>query len=1187
MNEEFSERDSIDPNSIDSSIDTELQVRLMNLVMGEASDFERDQLQSLMEQRADLATYYKHIERLHGLLSEVGTGDLPVEVDPSSDDIAWQLPADRRAKILAVLDTPRTNESNKVRLANKSEFKRWRLTEVSIVALALTACVLIGLMLHVGQSARGLARKSLAFQSAKESRYAVDAVLDDPDLSAAERHFRFDSEAGVPKGYFARPETFAETVAEAATEFGENDYVSSSTRDWTRAQNSNEGTVRALDTNSSKPADSRSYNGVFAGDGTSSTDQASMSAGTKQTWSVDAEYALQSQNESSKASVNFGDRWIDNDQSASPDSPRPEVSLGDAAVARTPSIPPLATAQGDDRFYKDGESDKALRGTANTGGSNQGTPSDSYADGKSSGISSGKSSEKTNGKAEIQNPNEIKQKLESLVETYNDMMDKRQYAEAEQVAKQVATLDPNSSTSRPLSADARTSINDEKFKLSKEEGFIKSLNDVDRAATPSIEDAVSLYPNTQTWEALSNRRKSRSESITGSTTGPTLEAGQSPNEVADVDSLRELVQQPVESDSFLSWVKPESKNPLTFSVDSQTKEEVTKLGKSAAGDFETDTSVAKNMIDTRDGEIINRKELENSERRLKASQIFETTDHQSGEVSAEKALQSIEAKDSIATLNDNSQSMIESSGKDPSHAWMYTPVPSPEVASSTRGRSNIDASGKLNKGKQSSPLVEIDATKKVSKSELPSELMKTVRTRNEEIDRARKQEAKQAKAIKEQSATSEPFSTFSLHVSDVAFKLAATALAHGQWPDPAKIRIEEFVNALDYHDPLPTGNQKVACRVEQAIHPFLMQRNLLRVSMRTAATGRAQNTPLRLTLLLDNSGSMERPDRRQAVMRAFQTLTQQLNETDQVTLISFASTPRLLADKLAGNRADALLQLIEDLPSEGGTNIEAALILAREKATEQQVAGAQNRIVLLTDGAVNLGNADPQSLAKLVTQMRDSGIAFDAAGISAQDLNDEVLEALTRQGDGRYYLLDSAESVGDSFAAQIAGALRPSAQNVKVQVEFNPQRVGHYKLLGFEKHRLNKEDFHNDKVDAAEMAAAETGVAVYQFEIKPNGSGDVGSVSVRFRDLSTGQMIENRWPIPYESQAPRLEQSEPSMQLAASTAMFAAKLSGGSLGDTVDLSQLQKLLNNLPDQYSNQPRVQQLRTMINQALSLP
>lgn len=447
----------------------------------------------------------------------------------------------------------------------------------------------------------------------------------------------------------------------------------------------------------------------------------------------------------------------------------------------------------------------------------------------------------------------------------------------------------------------------------------------------------------------------------------------------------------------------------------------------------------------------------------------------------------------------------------------------------------------------------------------------------------KKELSKQPQAVDEQNAASDSFSTFSLHVSDVSFKLAQTALSQGQWPEAARIRIEEFVNALDYRDPLPTGNQQVACRVEQAIHPFLMQRNLLRVSMRTAATGRSQTTPLRLTLLLDNSGSMERPDRRQAVLNAFQTLTQQLSSTDQVTLISFANTPRLLADKVPGNQGETLLKLIENLPSEGGTNIEAALLLAREKATEQLLAGAQNRIVLFTDGAVNLGNANPESLAKLIVPMRDSGIAFDAAGISAQDLNDDVLEALTRQGDGRYYLLDSAEAVDASFASQIAGALRPSAQNVKVQVEFNPLRVGRYKLLGFEKHRLNQEDFRNDQVDAAELAAAEAGVAVYQVEAKPNGSGDVGSVSVRFLDLETGRMVERRWPIPYEPNAPRLEQATPSMQLAASAALFASKLSGGPLAESVDVKQLQKVLSNLPEPFAGQNRVQQVRSMMDQA----
>ena len=440
--------------------------------------------------------------------------------------------------------------------------------------------------------------------------------------------------------------------------------------------------------------------------------------------------------------------------------------------------------------------------------------------------------------------------------------------------------------------------------------------------------------------------------------------------------------------------------------------------------------------------------------------------------------------------------------------------------------------------------------------------------------------------LNEKTAAEEAFSTFSLHVSDVSFKLALAALARGEWPEAAKIRIEEFVNAFDYGDPMPCKGEKVACRVEQSIHPFVQQRNLLRISMRTSAAGRSSNTPLRLTLLLDNSGSMERTDRQQTVRRAFDLLSQQLTAIDQVTLISFARQPRLLADKVSGAESGPLVRLIDELPSEGGTNIEAALQLAFEKAQEQQTPDAQNRIILLTDGAVNLGDADPERLSQMVSTMREAGIAFDAAGISAEGLNDEVLEALTRKGDGRYYLLDSLEAADDGFARQIAGALRPSAMNVKVQIEFNPKRVGSYKLLGFEKHILKQEDFHNDNVDAAEMAAAEAGVAMYQFEAKPDGEGDVGSVSVRFRDLSTGQMIENRWPIPYEADAPRPDQAAPSLRIAASAALLAAKLRGEPLGETVDLQTLSQLMSGLPDQDRNNTRVQQLQLMIEQARQL-
>ena len=257
-----------------------------------------------------------------------------------------------------------------------------------------------------------------------------------------------------------------------------------------------------------------------------------------------------------------------------------------------------------------------------------------------------------------------------------------------------------------------------------------------------------------------------------------------------------------------------------------------------------------------------------------------------------------------------------------------------------------------------------------------------------------------APAIEEKKASDEAYSTFSLHVSDVSFKLAQAALAAGQWPESAKIRVEEFVNALDYGDPAPAQEEKVACQIEQAAHPFMQQRNLVRVSMRTAALGRAAGTPLRLTILLDNSGSMERRDRVESVRKAFRLLAAQLKPQDQVTLIGFARQPRLLADRVDGEKAEELVQLVESLPSEGGTNLEQALELGLAKALEQYHEDAQNRLILITDGAANLGNAKPMDLAGMVLRMRRRGIAFDACGVGIEGLNDDILEALTRSGTG-------------------------------------------------------------------------------------------------------------------------------------------------------------------------------------------
>ena len=327
-------------------------------------------------------------------------------------------------------------------------------------------------------------------------------------------------------------------------------------------------------------------------------------------------------------------------------------------------------------------------------------------------------------------------------------------------------------------------------------------------------------------------------------------------------------------------------------------------------------------------------------------------------------------------------------------------------------------------------------------------------------------------------------STFSLNVSDVSFKLAAATLANNALPSAASIRSEEFVNAFDYHDPLPGEGAPVSLAFELARNPFGHNRDWLRLSLRTAARGREAGRPLNIVILLDSSGSMERADRVAIMREAMRVLASQLRASDRVSVVTFARTARLWIDGLPGDQAGELVERVGELAPQGGTDLGAALKLAYATAHRMHQPGAITRVVLMTDGAANLGDVDPESLRQLVEENRRRGIALDCYGVGWDGYNDDLLEVLSRNGDGRYGFLNTVDGAAAGFAAQLAGALQPAASDVKVQVEFNPSRVVRYRQVGYARRaRLRSTGGTTYMVDGKQYLLVPSGSALTAFAL--------------------------------------------------------------------------------------------------------
>ncbi|MBI1832446.1 MAG: VWA domain-containing protein [Planctomycetes bacterium] len=350
-------------------------------------------------------------------------------------------------------------------------------------------------------------------------------------------------------------------------------------------------------------------------------------------------------------------------------------------------------------------------------------------------------------------------------------------------------------------------------------------------------------------------------------------------------------------------------------------------------------------------------------------------------------------------------------------------------------------------------------------------------------------------------AVNEPLSTFSIDVDTASYTNVRRMLNQGQRPPRDAVRIEEFVNYFTYDYPAPDGEHPIAINAESAICPWNPKHQLVRVGIQGKHVDPSRMPPRNLVFLVDTSGSMASPNRLPLLKKSLALLTKQLNRRDRVTIVEYAGRAGLVLPPTAGDQHAVILAALDKLYAEGSTNGGAGIQMAYDFAQQAFIKGGANRVILGTDGDFNVGLTGSE-LIRFIEKKRDTGIYLTVLGFGMGNYKDATLEKLAQHGNGTHAYIDSMAEAQHVFVEKIAN-LVPIANDVKVQVEFNPAHVQGYRLIGYEDRLLKNEDFHDDAKDAGDMGAGHSVTAFY--EIIPHGVEFAGPKAIDFKYQKKGQ----------------------------------------------------------------------------------
>ncbi len=332
----------------------------------------------------------------------------------------------------------------------------------------------------------------------------------------------------------------------------------------------------------------------------------------------------------------------------------------------------------------------------------------------------------------------------------------------------------------------------------------------------------------------------------------------------------------------------------------------------------------------------------------------------------------------------------------------------------------------------------------------------------------------------------QPVSTFSIDVDTGSYANIRRFLTQtGRLPPADAVRIEEIINYFDYGYAKPTDGKPFAVHTETVESPFRSGAKLIRIGIQAKEVSQAALPPANLVFLVDVSGSMYSRDKLPMVKYTLCTLAHQTRAQDRITLVTYADGNKVVLPPTPGNQRQKILAALDSLKAGGSTAGENAIQQAYQAAQRAYIRNGINRILLATDGDFNVGITDFNTLRSMVAEKRKSGISLTTLGFGSGNYNERLMEQLADAGDGNYSYIDSPEEAQKVLHRQLSSTLATVAQDVKIQVEFNPATVKEYRLIGYENRMLAREDFNNDQVDAGDIGAGHNVTALY--EIIPAG----------------------------------------------------------------------------------------------------